>query len=249
MAETMPAENNEPTKPPFKIIAHRGASADAPDNNAHAFTLALEQDADLIETDVRITADGVLVLEHDAEIAGLEVRYNPLSNLREQKPDLLTVAQAVKQFGERIPFCFEFKAPDIENALVYLLKDLLPEALWRQTEFTSFSFSSAVVCQRLLASLGEANPVGWLTRQWSEEVLESVRKHGLAQICPPAATVLEVPYLVRKALDSGLEVRVWLVETPEQVPALANLGVYGGTVNFPGRARAALSQKMSAQPL
>ena len=238
MVETR--EDLTPTNPTFKIIAHRGASADAPDNSAAAFELALEQKADLIETDVRVTADGVLVLEHDAEIGGMEVRYNPLAKLLEQKPALLTVAQAVKEFGERVPFCFEFKASEIENATVYLLRDFLPEPIWKQTEFTSFNFSNAVACQRLLTALAETNPVGFLTRQWSEEAIALVREHSLSQICPPAAAVLSAPDLVEKAKDYGLEVRVWLVEAPEWVPDLAKLGVYGGTVNFPGRARAAL---------
>ena len=53
----------------FLFIAHRGASADAPDNSAQAFQLAIEQQSDLIETDVQITQDGVLVLEHDSIVS------------------------------------------------------------------------------------------------------------------------------------------------------------------------------------
>ena len=114
-----------------------------------------KQKADLIETDVRITADGVLVLEHDGEIDGLEVQYSTLAKLREAKPHLLTVAGALKQFGARIPFCFESKAANLEHALVYLLKDLLPPPMWQQTEFTSFNFMSAVsLYQKLLEEFG-----------------------------------------------------------------------------------------------
>ena len=234
----------------FKIIAHRGASADAPDNSFEAFELAIEQKADLIETDVRVTADGVLVLEHDGEVDGLEVRYSTLAKLREAKPHLLTVAGALNRFGARIPFCFEFKAADVEHALVYLVKDVVPENLWQQTEFTSFNFASAVTCRRLLHTLRDENQVGWLTRRWDEEAFRFVKEAGLTQLCPPAEAVLAQPELVERAHEVGLNVRVWLVTEPEMVPALAEAGVYGGTVNFPGAARAALgSQPHASKPM
>jgi glycerophosphoryl diester phosphodiesterase len=47
------------------ICAHRGASAHLPDNSAEAFQLAIAMGADAIETDVRRTPDGSLVLAHD----------------------------------------------------------------------------------------------------------------------------------------------------------------------------------------
>lgn len=48
------------------VIAHRGASADAPENTAVAFHLAAEQGADWVEFDVRASADGHLIINHDA---------------------------------------------------------------------------------------------------------------------------------------------------------------------------------------
>lgn len=50
------------------VIAHRGASGEAPENTLAAFSAALDQGADLIETDVRRTADGALVLFHDDDL-------------------------------------------------------------------------------------------------------------------------------------------------------------------------------------
>ena len=229
----------------FKVVAHRGASADASDNSAEAFELAIQQDADLIETDVRVTADGVLVLEHDREIEGAEVRYSTFALLREIKPHLLSVAGALRTFGARIPFCFECKAANLEHALIYLVKDSLSEAMWQQTEFTSFNFMSAVTCQRLLDSLGDANQVGWLTRQWDEDALHLVKEAGLEQICPPAQAVLDNLRLVEKAKEIGLSVRVWLVTEPEMVFKLAEAGVYGGTVNFPRKAREVLGSRVA----
>lgn len=52
----------------MKVIAHRGASGDAPENTLAAFRLAQEQGADVIETDVQLTADRVPVLVHDNDL-------------------------------------------------------------------------------------------------------------------------------------------------------------------------------------
>jgi glycerophosphoryl diester phosphodiesterase len=50
------------------IIAHRGASMYAPENTLPAFELAIEQGADGIELDVRLTADGIVVVCHDQSV-------------------------------------------------------------------------------------------------------------------------------------------------------------------------------------
>lgn len=47
------------------LIAHRGASAYAPEHTASAYKLAIEQGADYVEQDLQITKDGVLVCLHD----------------------------------------------------------------------------------------------------------------------------------------------------------------------------------------
>ena len=50
----------------MEIIAHRGASYDAPENTLAAFRLAFEQGADGIEGDFHLAADGQVVCSHDA---------------------------------------------------------------------------------------------------------------------------------------------------------------------------------------
>jgi glycerophosphoryl diester phosphodiesterase len=52
----------------MQIIAHRGASGYAPENTRAAFERAIAMGADAIETDVQLTADGVLVLFHDTTV-------------------------------------------------------------------------------------------------------------------------------------------------------------------------------------
>lgn len=50
------------------LIAHRGASAYAPENTLEAFRLAVRQGADYVEHDLHVTRDGVLVCLHDATL-------------------------------------------------------------------------------------------------------------------------------------------------------------------------------------
>jgi glycerophosphoryl diester phosphodiesterase len=49
-------------------IAHRGASAYAPEHTVEAYRLAIEQGADFIEPDLQVTSDGVLVCLHDVTL-------------------------------------------------------------------------------------------------------------------------------------------------------------------------------------
>src|SRR5579859_1884431 len=128
----------------FHVIAHRGDSAHAPGNSAQAFEQAIRAGAYSIETDVRLTADGILILEHDEDIGGLLVAGAALAELRAVNPGLLTVAAALKEFGQTIPFCWEVKAPHIVPVLVTLVSDLVPPALWVQSEFTSFLWANVL---------------------------------------------------------------------------------------------------------
>jgi glycerophosphoryl diester phosphodiesterase len=55
----------QPTAAKKQLVAHRGASAYAPEHSVHAYKLAIEQGADFVEQDLAVTKDGVLVSIHD----------------------------------------------------------------------------------------------------------------------------------------------------------------------------------------
>jgi len=87
------------------IVAHRGASYDAPENTLASFRLAWRKRADAIEGDFRMTGDGKIVCMHDKTTkrtgnADLEVVMSSLARLRQ-----LDVGswKDVKWSGERIP--------------------------------------------------------------------------------------------------------------------------------------------------
>lgn len=54
---------------PTLVIAHRGANGELPEHTLEAFTLAIEQGADIIEPDLVLTSDGVFVVRHDRYLA------------------------------------------------------------------------------------------------------------------------------------------------------------------------------------
>lgn len=58
---------------PCLVIAHRGASAYLPEHTLEAYALAYGQEADVIEPDVVLTADGVLICSHDVTVPNQEV--------------------------------------------------------------------------------------------------------------------------------------------------------------------------------
>ena len=60
---------------PALIIAHRGASALAPENTLAAISLAVEMGVDMVECDLRRTADDKIVLHHDADVAGKPLKH------------------------------------------------------------------------------------------------------------------------------------------------------------------------------
>lgn len=63
-----PAHDDRSSRPAISVIAHRGASEDAPEHTLAAYRKAIEDGADALECDVRLTADGHLVCVHDRRV-------------------------------------------------------------------------------------------------------------------------------------------------------------------------------------
>ncbi|MFG3525286.1 glycerophosphodiester phosphodiesterase [Streptomyces sp. NPDC047917] len=82
----------QPTDRPIQVVAHRGASDDAPEHTLAAYRKAIEDGADALECDVRLTADGHLVCVHDR-------RVNRTSNGRGAVSALELAELAALDFG------------------------------------------------------------------------------------------------------------------------------------------------------
>lgn len=74
------------------LVAHRGASAYAPEHTLEAYRLALEQGADYVEQDLQVTKDGVLVCLHD-------VTLERTTNVEEIFPDRFKLENNVKHWN------------------------------------------------------------------------------------------------------------------------------------------------------
>jgi glycerophosphoryl diester phosphodiesterase len=228
------------TKRTFRLIGHRGAAALAPENTWASFDAALRVGVDAVETDVRATGDGVLVLLHDAALdrttdgAGL-VHETPWSVVRTldagvwldeafRGAQVPRLRETLARYGERTHLVLEIKQAGIAPAVLALVQE---SALLDRVTFTSFDFARA---RALKASAPEAR-IGFLTADvcWAN-ALRTADAH-LDQFCPPAALATEAR--VARWHELGLEVRVWGVETPELARSAAQAGVDGMTVDFP----------------
>ena len=82
------------------VIAHRGASAHAPENTISAFQLALDQDADAIEFDVQLSSDKSVIVIHDST---LERTTNGSGLVKDHSLDVLKTLNAGHGYGPAFP--------------------------------------------------------------------------------------------------------------------------------------------------
>lgn len=89
----------------FVVIAHRGASAHAPENTMAAFRKAVDMRAEMIELDVMLSKDGVPVLFHDADLDAKSNGAGPLRDLDLEQLRRLDVGSwfSGDYAGERMP--------------------------------------------------------------------------------------------------------------------------------------------------
>jgi glycerophosphoryl diester phosphodiesterase len=118
--------------PPI-MFAHRGARAHAPENTIEAFELALRLGATGLESDVWLTSDGEVVLDHDGEIRTGRFRKTAISELRrDQLPDHIpTLAELVDACGTGFDLSLDLKAPETGEAVIEVLRSRSPELLTR----------------------------------------------------------------------------------------------------------------------
>ena len=221
-----------------RVIAHRGASGYAPENTRAAFDLAIAMAVDAIETDIRLTSDGVPVLVHDATVDRTSdgqgaVSSLPLSQLARLdfgswfgggtgRQDVMTLDQLLLDYGRRIPLVIEIK----ERAAVEPAMERLQSATCRW-EVTSFDWDSVVAARAIFP----AGRFGFLSREFDETTINRCVATGLDQICPPAS--LLTADLVRTAKAAGLEVRAHGVKSQGDVERLFTTEVDGATINWP----------------
>jgi glycerophosphoryl diester phosphodiesterase len=214
----------------------------AQENTIAAFVEARRLGADGVELDVRRSADGALVVHHDADIAGV----GPIALL-----DVADLPPFVPLLDAAVAACGELLV-DIE------LKDLPGEPGWDPAYPLAAMVARFVVehelAGRVLVSsfeLAAINAVrvaeatirtAWLTSWGFDQVaaLETVIDAGHRGLHPHHSGVTRA--LVEAAHRAGVAVVTWTVDEPDRMAEMAAAGVDGIITNRPDVARAVLDR-------
>ncbi len=244
-----------------EIVAHRGASHDAPENTLAAFRLAWQQQADAIEGDFYLTADGKIVCIHDkdtgrvapgatarvvakstlAELQGLDVGSWKGPAFADQRLPTLADVLAIVPEGKRI--FVEIKCgPEILPALQ---KQLETSGL-QPDQIMLIAFNADVIRQaRQRMPQYKAN---WLTSYkqakgsnvWRPElstVLATLKSTGATGLGTTGNAEVVDKEFVRAIREAGFEFHVWTINDVDGARYWQTLGVDSITTDRPAYLR------------
>lgn len=247
----------------MELIAHRGASFDAPENTLAAFRLGFAQGADACELDVHLTKDGAIAVIHDFTTHRMASVDKTISEQTLAELKLLDAGswKDPKWAGEKIPSLEEVLSilPEKKRLFIEIKcgAEILPE-LERvlknsdknpeQLPLIGFGYETM---QRIKARLPQF-PVFWLFtfkpehkteagRRITDELIEkSVAAHfdGLNLLFNGP---IDAEFM-RKARAANQKVFVWTVDDPHVARRLIDLGVDGMSTNRPGWMREQLEE-------
>jgi glycerophosphoryl diester phosphodiesterase len=208
-----------------KILAHRGANRVARENTLDAFGAAAAMGADGVEFDVRMTADGVLVIHHDAVVDGL----GPLGEVAaaDLPPWLPSLADALDACADLPLVNVEIKHDGaggisaIAAAVAAALSARPPPPDGPRLIVSSFDLDVLDAHRAAAPQLATA----WLTvlPVAPDDAVALTVGRGHKGLHPHEALV--GAELVDAAHDEGLVVGAWTVNEAERAMALVALGV------------------------
>jgi glycerophosphoryl diester phosphodiesterase len=249
--------------PPVLVVAHRGASATAPEHTGPAYDRAVLAGADVLECDVQVTADDQLVCVHDATVDRTNggtpsgaVGDFTLDELREMDfgawfgPEfagtrIVTLDEQLSCYSAIDPtmqLYIETKtAADAGDHMETLLVEVLDahglipdgEPDARESPVIIQSFDSTSL--ETVRELAPGLPLAFLLNATTPEI--DAGQLPDVDVLAPNAAVLQAPDLVTTAHDAGLEVHTWTVDDPAQITALIDAGIDGFFTNTPEVAR------------
>lgn len=247
----------------FELIAHRGASWDAPENTRSAVALAWRQRADAVEADFRLTRDGRIVASHDDSLqrtAGVDWHIADHS-LDELKHLDIGSWKSPQWASERIATLDELLAiPAPPSARFYVeLKsgpEIAPELArvvrvsgWPAERIVLICFSARTLlsARELLPQSPTYLVVEFLqdphSGQWypdADECVAEAARHNLTGIDLMAARACD-PGLIDRAQAAKLDICVWTVDDEAKARRFLELGVRRITTNRPAYLRERLS--------
>ena len=248
------------------IVAHRGASYDAPENTLRAFGLAWEQNADGIEGDFYVTKDNQVVCIHDADTARtagkkMKVANATLAELRSLEygawkgsefagEPIPTFNEVLKAVPKGKLFVIELKTgPEI----VPLIKDDLVADMkansGKEFLFISFQADTVAKCKELLPSIR----AHWLTG-FKQDKQSGAWTPDLETICRTIQSnqadgvglkgeraVVDQDFIAELKRGGCREFHVWTIDEPADAKYFQELGAVGITTNRPAFIRQSLS--------
>jgi glycerophosphoryl diester phosphodiesterase len=226
-----------------QIVAHRGASGEAPENTPGAMELAVEQGADWVEIDVQETRDGEVVVIHDSDlmkVGGVPLRVGG-ATLHELKQVDVGSWHGEPFAGQRIPSLREAllqlrgRAGVIIELKVYGGERALEERTVAIVEETGMEDSVMIMslsgpAVRKMKSLRPAWRVGLLS---AVAVGDMTRME--ADFLAVSARLARRPF-IRRAQRRGKDVYAWTVNDPVSMSALMGRDVAGIITDYPALA-------------
>jgi glycerophosphoryl diester phosphodiesterase len=210
------------------VFAHRGANREAPENTVAAMARAVELGADGVELDVHRTADGQLVVRHDAATPAGVLCDLTSAEVAAALPDVPTLGD-VLDVCQGMLVNVEVKNlpgdPDWDPAegAADLLVGLLGIRAGLDDVLVS-SFHLPTV-DRVRATAPELATALLSFGLDPLEALVTAVDHGHAALHPDVWTLAEPGEVVRRAHDAGLRVNVWTVNEPDVMLRLRDAGV------------------------
>lgn len=258
--------------PPPLVIAHRGASAVAPEHTFAAYDRAVEQHADVIECDLQLTKDEVLVCLHDTTVdrttggtATGRVDSFTLEQLRAMDfgswfgpefagASIVPFEEQLRCYRKAAPgaqFYAETKAPSeyggrMEPALVKLLGrlDLVPKGSANPRTAPVIIQSFERDSLDAVKQLAPSLPTAWL---WvvppAGAPADGSLPAGIDVMAPTASYVVNRPEMVSQVHADGGEVHTWTVDDPAQMDQLLDAGVDGMFTNDSATLRAKIDAR------
>ncbi|HUZ11069.1 MAG TPA: glycerophosphodiester phosphodiesterase [Acidimicrobiales bacterium] len=222
------------------VWAHRGRGGGQQENTVEAFVWARRLGADGVELDVHLSADGELVVHHDAVVPG----SGPVAELRAvDLPASVPLLADVLSVCQGMEVDVEIKSPPLEGAprpvgaVAAAVVGTVVGSGWTGRVVLS-SFSTDVLDAALLASrsAGAEVRLGWLVPPGVDPhgVLEPAAARGYHCVHPFVGWVDAA--LVRGARQAGLAINVWTVNAPADLRAMVGLGVDAVITDLPSEA-------------
>ena len=246
-----------------RIVAHRGASADAPENTIVSFRLGFDQGADAVEGDFQLTADGHIVAMHDRTL--LRTTGDPRATGTVTLADLETLSAGnwgrweggvhVDEGIPTLPAVLQLIPPDRGILIEIKDSDRIVPILVRDLEQSGISRDRVTVIsfdREVVAGLKRAAPdwrALWLTSfsqktgTWQptvEEVIEVAKAVDADGVGVMAAPEVVDRGFVDRVKGVGLEIHVWIVNEAELALEMKAIGVQSITTDRPFMIREAI---------